>query len=107
MDSLSGWLSRALSGAGVSPVLVSLVCDGIIAGVGGVLTFLPQIALLFFFLSFLEDSGYMSRAAFIMDRLLRRFGLSGKAFIPMLMGFGCSCPPSWGPGPWKTRRTGG
>lgn len=96
VDSLSGWLSGALSGAGVSPVLVSLVCDGIIAGVGGVLTFLPQIALLFFFLSFLEDSGYMSRAAFIMDRLLRRFGLSGKAFIPMLMGFGCSVPAIMG-----------
>ena len=96
VDSLSGWLSVALSGAGVSPVLVSLVCDGIIAGVGGVLTFLPQIALLFFFLSFLEDSGYMSRAAFIMDRLLRRFGLSGKAFIPMLMGFGCSVPAIMG-----------
>ena len=66
------------------------------AGVGGVLSFLPQIALLFFFLSFLEDSGYMSRAAFIMDRLLRRFGLSGKAFIPMLMGFGCSVPAIMG-----------
>ena len=62
----------------------------------GVLSFLPQIALLFFFLSFLEDSGYMSRAAFIMDRLLRRFGLSGKAFIPMLMGFGCSVPAIMG-----------
>lgn len=91
----------------MSQVLVSLICEGIIAGVGGVLSFLPQIALLFFFLSFLEDIGYMSRAAFIMDRLLRRFGLSGKAFIPMLMGFGCSCPPSWVPGPWRTRRTGG
>ena len=67
-----------------------------ISGVGGVLSFLPQIALLFFFLSFLEDSGYMSRAAFIMDRLLRRFGLSGKAFIPMLMGFGCSVPAIMG-----------
>ena len=63
---------------------------------GGVLSFLPQIALLFFFLSFLEDIGYMSRAAFIMDRLLRRFGLSGKAFIPMLMGFGCSVPAIMG-----------
>ncbi len=70
--------------------------DGIISGVGGVLTFLPQIALLFFFLSFLEDSGYMARAAFIMDRLLRRFGLSGKAFIPMLMGFGCTVPAVMG-----------
>ena len=96
MDALSGWLGGTLTAAGVSQVLVSLICNGIIGGVGGVLTFLPQIALLFFFLSFLEDSGYMSRAAFIMDRLLRRFGLSGKAFIPMLMGFGCTVPAIMG-----------
>ena len=96
IDALSAWLAPALEGLGVSFVLISLLCDGIIAGVGGVLTFLPQIALLFFFLSFLEDSGYMSRAAFIMDRALRRFGLSGKAFIPMLMGFGCSVPAIMG-----------
>ncbi len=96
MDALSQWLAPALEGLGVSHVLISLACDGIIAGVGGVLTFLPQIALLFLFLSFLEDSGYMSRAAFIMDRALRRFGLSGKAFIPMLMGFGCSVPAIMG-----------
>ena len=96
MDALAQWLVPTLAGLGVSPVLISLVCDGIIAGVGGVLTFLPQIALLFLFLSFLEDSGYMSRAAFIMDRALRRFGLSGKAFIPMLMGFGCSVPAIMG-----------
>ena len=96
MDALSQRLAPALAGLGVSHVLISLACDGIIAGVGGVLTFLPQIALLFLFLSFLEDSGYMSRAAFIMDRALRRFGLSGKAFIPMLMGFGCSVPAIMG-----------
>ena len=96
MDALSQRLAPALEGLGVSHVLISLACDGIIAGVGGVLTFLPQIALLFLFLSFLEDSGYMSRAAFIMDRALRRFGLSGKAFIPMLMGFGCSVPAIMG-----------
>ena len=96
MDALGTWLGTALAEAGVSHVLISLICDGIIGGVGGVLVFLPQIALLFFFLSFLEDSGYMSRAAFIMDRLLRRFGLSGKAFIPMLMGFGCSVPAIMG-----------
>ena len=96
MDALSAWLAPALEGIGVSAVVISLICDGIIAGVGGVLTFLPQIALLFFFLSLLEDSGYMSRAAFIMDRALRRFGLSGKAFIPMLMGFGCSVPAIMG-----------
>ena len=96
LDWFSQGLNGAMTAAGVSPVLVSLACDGIIAGVGGVLSFLPQIALLFLFLSFLEDSGYMSRAAFIMDRLLRRFGLSGKAFIPMLMGFGCSVPAIMG-----------
>ncbi len=96
IEALSTWLAPALAGIGISQVLISLVCDGIIAGVGGVLTFLPQIALLFLFLSFLEDSGYMSRAAFIMDRALRRFGLSGKAFIPMLMGFGCSVPAIMG-----------
>ena len=96
IDLFSGWLEGALTAAGVPAVVISLACDGIISGVGGVLSFLPQIALLFFFLSFLEDSGYMSRAAFIMDRLLRRFGLSGKAFIPMLMGFGCSVPAIMG-----------
>lgn len=69
-----------------------LLIDGIIGGVGGILTFLPQIMLLFLFLSILEDSGYMARAAFIMDRLLRKLGLSGKSFIPMLMGFGCTTP---------------
>ena len=95
-DCLSVWLKNVLASAGVAGWLVSLITDGIIAGVGGVLTFLPQIALLFIFLSVLEDSGYMSRAAFIMDRLMRRFGLSGKAFIPMLMGFGCSVPAVMG-----------
>ncbi len=96
MSALSDWLAGALQELGAAPVLISLLCDGVIAGVGGVLTFLPQIALLFLFLSLLEDSGYMSRAAFIMDRALRRFGLSGKAFIPMLMGFGCSVPAIMG-----------
>ncbi len=92
----SPWVSRALTAAGTAPWVSSLIVDGVIRGVGGVLTFLPQIALLFFFLSILEDTGYMARAAFIMDRLLRRFGLSGKAFIPMLMGFGCSVPAIMG-----------
>ncbi len=96
MDRLAGWLASALSSSGAAGWLLSLITDGIIKGVGGVLTFLPQIALLFFFLSLLEDSGYMSRAAFIMDRLLHRFGLSGKAFIPMLMGFGCTVPAVMG-----------
>ncbi len=93
---LAPWVQRMMEGAGLRTWLVSLVCDGIIGGVGGVLVFLPQIALLFLFLSLLEDSGYMARAAFIMDRLLRRFGLSGKAFIPMLMGFGCTVPAVMG-----------
>ncbi len=96
----SDWLATrvdwALTQTGVAPWVNSLLVDGIISGVGGVITFLPQIAILFLFLSFLEDSGYMSRAAFIMDRLLRRFGLSGKAFIPMLMGFGCTVPAIMG-----------
>ena len=96
IDLFSSWLEGTLTAMGAPAVVISLACDGIISGVGGVLSFLPQIALLFFFLSFLEDSGYMSRAAFIMDRLLRRFGLSGKAFIPMLMGFGCSVPAIMG-----------
>ena len=92
----AGWVRSVLQATQVAPWVESLLVDGIITGVGGVLTFLPQIAILFLFLSFLEDSGYMARAAFIMDRLLRRFGLSGKAFIPMLMGFGCTVPAVMG-----------
>lgn len=93
---LSPWVAGVMENAGLQEWLISLVVDGVIGGVGGVLVFLPQIALLFLFLSVLEDSGYMARAAFIMDRLLRRFGLSGKAFIPMLMGFGCTVPAIMG-----------
>ena len=81
-----------LTGIGAADWATGLVCDGIIAGLGAVLAFLPQILLLFFFLSILEDSGYMARAAFIMDRALHVIGLSGKSFVPMLMGFGCSVP---------------
>ena len=92
----AGFVRAVLTAAGTAAWVEALLVDGIIAGVGGVLTFLPQIAILFLFLSFLEDSGYMARAAFIMDRLLRRFGLSGKAFIPMLMGFGCTVPAVMG-----------
>ena len=83
---------NALMSAGVADWLQGLVCDGAIAGLGAVLSFFPQIFLLFFFLSILEDSGYMSRAAFIMDKALHIIGLSGKSFVPMLMGFGCSVP---------------
>jgi ferrous iron transport protein B len=76
----------------VAPFVTGLVVDGIISGVGGVVTFFPQIMLLFLFLSFLEDSGYMARTAFIMDKLFMKLGLSGKSFVPMIMGFGCSVP---------------
>ena len=85
-------LRNALVSIDVSEWVVSLVTDGICAGVGSVLSFLPIILLLFFFLSLLEDSGYMARAAFVMDRLLRKLGLSGRSFVPMLIGFGCSVP---------------
>ena len=93
---LAPWLSGWLTEIGTSSWLVRLISDGVIGGVGGVLTFLPQIALLFLCLSLLEDSGYLSRTAFIMDKLLRSFGLSGKSFIPMLMGFGCTVPAAMG-----------
>ena len=96
-DVLGGeWLvegSRSLlEGWGVAPVLVGLVSDGIIAGVGAVLGFVPQMLVLFFLLAILEDCGYMARIAFIMDRIFRKFGLSGKSFIPMLIGTGCGVP---------------
>lgn len=85
-------LAVLLTSAGVSPWLHALVIDGVCAGVGSVLSFLPVIVLLFFFLSILEDSGYMARVTFVMDKLLRKIGLSGKSFAPMLIGFGCSVP---------------
>ena len=86
------WVQGLLEGVGASAWAVSLVCDGVIAGVGSIVSFFPQILLLFLFLSVLEDSGYMARAAFIMDKLLHKTGLSGRSFVPMLMGFGCSVP---------------
>lgn len=89
---LTNQTAAGLTRAQVSPWAVSLVCDGILTGVGAVVSFFPQILLLFLFLSLLEDSGYMARAAFIMDKALYKTGLSGRAFIPMLMGFGCSVP---------------
>lgn len=89
-------LRHLLTGWGVTGWAISLLCDGMLAGVGAVLSFLPQIALLFFFLSLLEDSGYMARAAFIMDRPLRKIGLTGRSFMPLLMGFGCTVPAVMG-----------
>jgi len=95
-DVLCPGVSGGLTAIHAPEWLNGLLVDGLISGVGGVLTFLPMIALLFLFLSMLEDSGYMARAAFVMDRTLRHFGLSGKAFIPMLMGFGCTVPAVMG-----------
>ncbi len=89
-EGVTVWAEQALTAISSPEWVKSLVLDGVIAGVGGVLVFLPQILLIFLFLSILEDSGYMARAAFITDRLLRKLGLSGRSFIPMLMGFGCT-----------------
>ncbi len=95
IEGFFGWLSGVVAGLwpkGAESPLRDLLCDGVIAGVGGVLTFLPYILLLFLAIAFLEDTGYMARAAFLMDRLMHRIGLHGKSFIPMLIGFGCSVP---------------
>ena len=89
---LGNHIGNALKDYQMNPVVISLVVDGIFAGVGSVLSFLPVIVLLFFFLSLLEESGYMARVAFFMDKLLRKVGLSGRSFVPMLIGFGCSVP---------------
>ncbi len=102
-EALSGWLElgisaltelcdSALTAYGINPVVHSLIIDGIFAGIGSVLSFLPIIIVLFFFLSILEDTGYMARIAFVMDKLLRKIGLSGRSIVPMLIGFGCSVP---------------
>ena len=92
LEWVSNGASELLLSLGVSDWIRSLVVDGIIAGVGGILTFLPNIFILFLALAFLEDSGYMSRVAYVMDSLMSKLGLSGRAFIPMLLGFGCSVP---------------
>ena len=92
LEALFGWLGDVVGSAMSDGPLKSLLCDGIIAGVGSVLVFLPNILILYLFISFMEDSGYMARAAFIMDKLMHRMGLHGKSFIPMIMGFGCNVP---------------
>lgn len=92
IEELTGMADQAMTAANVNHVVHSLVIDGIFNGVGGVLSFLPIIVTLFFFLSMLEDSGYMARVAFIMDKLLRKLGLSGRSIVPMLIGFGCTVP---------------
>ena len=92
IENLTGIVDAALTNAGVNNTLHSLIIDGIFAGVGSVLSFLPIIVTLFFFLSLLEDSGYIARVAFFMDKLLRKIGLSGRSIVPMLIGFGCTVP---------------
>lgn len=94
MGVFTDWLTGVVRGwlSGSSEWVSGLICDGVMAGVGSVLSFVPQVLLLFMFFSILEDSGYMARVAFILDRIFRRFGLSGRAFMPMIMGFGCSIP---------------
>lgn len=92
LELFSGFVSNGLQSVGTSPLLESLIVDGIISGVGGILTFLPNIFILFLALAFLEDSGYMARVAYVMDDIMGHLGLSGRAFLPMLLGFGCSVP---------------
>ena len=92
MEAFSGGVRSLMESVGVAPLLISLVTDGVIAGVGGMLTFLPNIFILFLALAFLEDSGYMARVAYVMDGIMGRLGLSGRAFIPMILGFGCTVP---------------
>lgn len=92
ITALTDLVDRGLTAYGINPVIQSLVIDGIFSGVGSVLSFLPTIITLFFFLSILEDSGYMARVAFVMDKLLRKIGLSGRSIVPMLIGFGCTVP---------------
>ena len=89
---MTALVDQGLTAFGINPVVHSLVIDGVFAGVGSVLSFLPIVVTLFFFLSILEDTGYMARVAFVMDRMLRKIGLSGRSFVPMLIGFGCSVP---------------
>ena len=92
IDALTRLVDSGLTAYGINPVVQSLIIDGIFAGVGSVLVFLPIIVTLFFFLSILEDTGYMARVAFVMDKPLRKIGLSGRSIVPMLIGFGCSVP---------------
>ena len=92
LEIFSAWVSHGLESLHVNAMLQSLIVDGIITGVGGILTFLPNIFILFLALAFLEDSGYMARVAYVMEGIMSKLGLSGRAFIPMILGFGCTVP---------------
>ena len=108
IEGFFGWLSGAITGlwpAGSESAIQSLIVDGVIGGVGGVIVFVPNIMLLFLAIAILEDSGYMARAAFIMDRIMHKIGLHGKSFIPMLIGFGCSVPAMMGTRVLENRRS--
>jgi ferrous iron transport protein B len=105
IDALTAWMDKMLSVWQVNEVVHSLIVDGIFKGVGSVLSFLPIIIILFFFLSLLEDTGYMARVAFVMDKLLRKIGLSGRSIVPMLVGFGCSVRALWPAGHFLQKET--
>lgn len=92
IDLFTQWIGSLLTGVHASDWLINLICDGIISGVGGILTFLPNITILFLAMAFLEDSGYMARVAYVMNEIMEKIGLSGRAFIPMVLGFGCTVP---------------
>ena len=92
LETLSTWVQDGLLAVNAGPIMISLIVDGIVAGVGTILTFLPNIAILFLSLAFLEDSGYMARVTYVMNGVMNKIGLSGRAFIPMLLGFGCTVP---------------
>ena len=92
IDAGVAWLGDFISQSMPEGPVKAMLVDGVIGGVGAVIVFLPQILILYFFISYMEDSGYMARAAFIMDRLMHKMGLHGKSFIPLIMGFGCNVP---------------
>ena len=106
IDWLTGVVDSALTAWNINEVLHSLIIDGVFNGVGSVLSFVPIIVTLFFFLSLLEDSGYMARVAFVMDKLLRKIGLSGRSIVPMLIGFGCTVPGVMASRTLPSERTG-
>ena len=95
IDAVTASVDNTLTVLDIAPPMHSLIIDGIFSGVGAVLSFLPTIVTLFFFLSMLEDSGYMARVAFVMDKMLRKIGLSGSSFVPMIIASAAACRPSW------------
>lgn len=103
---LTGLVAGGLEAAGAADWAMGLVIDGIFGGIGAILGFMPLVLVLYVLMAFLEDSGYMARVAFVMDRIFRRFGLSGRSFIPLLMGFGCSVPAIMATRTLESEKTG-